>query len=227
MITRIEEENARFGNFIYQGIARLSAEATVSTARAEIHRLMRDAADRYSVNGGGHSRASLDEGHYVPIVERLKDAVVGDIGDVIWIMMGTVILVLLIAAANVTNLFVLRAESMRKELAIRTALGASRRSAARLFLVEGLTLSTAGGLVGLLIASLGTRHVLGLAPSDLPRADQLGLDATVLGSSSRSPCCRVCFSDSYRWSAIASWTLSRTMGRKPHDHGRWVPAPRT
>ena len=141
---------------------------------------MRDAADHYTY-AGGHTRESLDEGHYLPIVETLKNAVVGDVGRVLWILMGTVSLVLLIAAANVANLFVLRAESMQKELAVRTALGASRRSMVRWFLAEGLTLSMLGGVLGLAIASIGTRAVLRLVPGDLPRMDEFGADPAVLG----------------------------------------------
>lgn len=174
----IRESEARFGNFMYQGIGRLSDEATVEDAKTELRRLMRDAADHYP---GGHTRESLDEGHYEANVETLKDAVVGDVSDVLWILMGTVSIVLLIAATNVANLFVLRAESMRKELAIRTALGASRRSVTRWFLADGLMLSTLGGTLGLAIASFGTRSVLLLAPGDLPRIDDLRLDPALVG----------------------------------------------
>jgi predicted permease len=176
----IRESEARFGNFMYQGIARLAPGATLEEARTELYRLMRDATEHYTY-GGGHTRQSLDEGNYVPRVETLKDAVVGDVARVLWILMGTLSLVLLIAAANVANLFVLRAESLQKELAVRTALGASRRSLARWFLAEGLTLSVLGGVLGLAIASFGTRAVLRLAPGDLPRMDELGVDPVVLG----------------------------------------------
>ncbi len=179
--TRIREDNARVGNFMYQGIGRLTKGATVGGANTELHHLMRDAADRYSPTGGGHSRESLDAGHYRPVVATLKDAVVGEIGEVLWIVMGTVMFVLLIAASNVASLFVLRAESMQQELAVRTALGASRRAVARWFIAEGITVSSLGGLLGIGIAVFGTRAVLALAPSDLPRTDGLVMGPTVFG----------------------------------------------
>src|SRR4029450_12853279 len=89
-------------------------------------------------------------------------------------------LVLLIGCVNVANLLLVRGEARRGELAIRSALGASGNELAKQLLVESGLLATAGGLLGLVIAWLGTRSLLGLAPTSIPRLDQIGIDRGVL-----------------------------------------------
>jgi hypothetical protein len=89
-----------------------------------------------------------------PRVRPLAADVIGDVGNVLWVLLGTVALVLLIACANVANLFLVRAEARQQELAVRSALGARRSGIAGQLLVESLTLSLAGGLLGLALAGL-------------------------------------------------------------------------
>ena len=96
------------------------------------------------------------------------------------ILLGAVALVLLICAANVTNLLIARATSRQRELAVRAALGAARSRIARQLVTENLVLSTLGTGIGLLIAYWGTRVMLALVPGSLPRADDIGFDWRVL-----------------------------------------------
>ncbi len=177
-LERLDPSAARFGNFMYQSLARLAPGATTADAQRELESLMHDAAVDYP---GGFTVTSLEEGGYHPVVERLSDALVGDVAHVLWILMGAVGFVLLIATANVANLFLVRAESRSRELAVRRALGASAPSIAAAFLSESLLLAGLGGALGLALARAGTVWLIRLIPGDVPRLDQVGLDARVLG----------------------------------------------
>jgi putative ABC transport system permease protein len=113
-------------------------------------------------------------------VDPLRDHVVGDMSRPLWILFGTVGLVLLIAGAIVANLFLVRAESRRRELAVRSALGASRARITRAFLAESLVLALAGGAVGLLTAAAGIRLLIAYGPAKLPRLHEVSVDGTVV-----------------------------------------------
>ena len=115
-----------------------------------------------------------------PDVRPLARDVVGTIGQVLWVLLAAVGLVLLIACANVANLFLVRAEGRQHELALRAALGASRGRIARGLLAESVLLGVAGGAVGLLLAKGGLGVLRRMAPVDLPRVDEIGIDGTVL-----------------------------------------------
>jgi predicted permease len=105
---------------------------------------------------------------------------VGDVSQVLWILLGTVSFVLLIACANVANLFLVRAESRQRELALRTALGASRGDVVQYFLTESLALSLLGGVVGTGLAAAALRGLVALSPDNIPRLSEVGLHPTVL-----------------------------------------------
>jgi predicted permease len=110
----------------------------------------------------------------------MSDDVIGRVGRVLWILLGTVGIVLLIACANVANLFLVRAEGRRREFAVRAALGASRGRLARGLLVECVTLGLAGGVLGLVLARAGNGLLGWLAPSGLPRVEEIGFHPVVL-----------------------------------------------
>jgi len=114
-------------------------------------------------------------------VGPLKEAVVGDVSSTLWIVLGSVGVVLLIACANVANLLLVRAEGRGRELALRMALGAGRGHVLRAFMSESFLLAAAGGLLGTVIAAGAVRAVLGLLPTDLPRMAEVGVDLRVLG----------------------------------------------
>jgi putative ABC transport system permease protein len=113
-------------------------------------------------------------------VEGLHDHLVGGVRSTLLLFLGAVGLVLLVAAANVAHLILARATVRRRELALRTALGASRRQLTRLALAEGAVLSVAACAAGVLLALVGTRVFLDLAPAGIPRLDQVSLDGGVL-----------------------------------------------
>jgi predicted permease len=113
-------------------------------------------------------------------MKSLKDLYVSEVRQALWVLLGTVGFVLLIACANVANLFLVRAEGRHRELALRTALGASRADIVRYFLAESLTLALGGGVLGLGLAALGVQGLLKLAPVAVPRAAEIGMDGSVL-----------------------------------------------
>ena len=122
----------------------------------------------------------FEEARITPHVMTLKDDLIGDVRKVLWVLMGTIALVLLIACANVANLLLVRAESRQQELAIRAALGAGMGRIAREMLIESVSLAVLGGAVGLGLAFGGLRLLVALAPGNLPRLADIALDLPVL-----------------------------------------------
>ena len=115
-----------------------------------------------------------------PNVRPLSEDVIGDIGQILWILMAAVGVVLLIACGNVANLFLIRAEARQQELAMRAALGASRGRIARVLLTESVLLALVGGAVGVAFAEAAIGLLQRIAPARLPRVDDIGIDLTVL-----------------------------------------------
>jgi len=161
------------GSFNYTAIARLKDGVTVEAASRDIARMIRLMPDRYS---GVLNQAMLDQIGFAPRVTTLKEATVGDVSQALWILLSAVGIVLLIACANVANLFLVRAEGRHRDVAVRTALGASRGDMARYFLAESLMLAILGGAAGLFLAWAGTRALVSFGPENLPRLTEIGLD---------------------------------------------------
>ena len=113
-------------------------------------------------------------------VTPLKEALVGDVSRTLWILLGTVGFVLLIACANVANLLLVRAEGRQRELALRVAVGAGRWHVLRAFMGESVILSALGGLLGVGIAAVGVRVSTRLIPATMPRMAEVGVDMRVL-----------------------------------------------
>ena len=125
------------GNFSYYAIARLKPGITLEQANADVARMIPLTLKRYPLPPG-LTIQMLKEARLGPYVRPLKQDVVGDVGKVLWVLLGTVGIVLLIACANVANLFLVRAEGRQRELAIRTAMGANWRRIARELLSRAL-----------------------------------------------------------------------------------------
>lgn len=159
------------------GIARLAEGATLAMAQGE----MQDLLVRFSeANPDELGPAVMEQAGLAADVKPLKDVFVQDTRQALWVLMGTVVFVLLIACANVANLFLVRAESRQREQALRVALGAGRGDVMRQHLAESVTLALAGGLLGLGLAVFGVRGLLALAPTSLPGILRIGVDGSVL-----------------------------------------------
>ena len=113
------------------------------------------------------------------MIRPLKQEVIGNVGELLWVVMGTIGMVMLIACANVTNLLLVRAEARRQEFAVRTALGGGWTRIVR-GLVESVLLGLMGGAVGVALAYAGVRLLLAIGPSNLPRLDEIAIDARTL-----------------------------------------------
>lgn len=167
------------GNFSYQGVARLKPGGSIARANADIARLLPGIADHFPLPPG-FTRQMFDDIRMGPLTRPLAVDVIGDIGNVLWVLLGTMGIVLLVACANIANLFLVRAESRQRELAVRSALGASRWQVAGELLIEALALSLAAGALGTALAYGGIRLLQALSPAQLPRLDEIALDPVVL-----------------------------------------------
>ncbi|HEY8188957.1 MAG TPA: ABC transporter permease, partial [Pyrinomonadaceae bacterium] len=152
------------------GIGRLKPGVSIEQGSADLNRVMRDLAVAYPETNRGNGAT----------VAALKARVIGDIGPVLWMLLGAVGFVLLIACVNVSNLFLARSTSRTREFAIRAALGAGRWRLLRQSLTESMVMALLGGGLGLLLATWGTKAALGVLPTTVPRATEVGVDTRVL-----------------------------------------------
>jgi putative ABC transport system permease protein len=173
----VDPLKAPLGEFSYTGIGRLAEGVSIAQVQSDLNRTLATLERRFP---GDDSAPVLSKAGFAAVVHPLRDDVVGDFSKVLWILLGAVAFVLLIACANVANLLIVRGEGRRREMAIQTALGAARGSLIGGGLTESLLLALAAGAVGLLLA-LGSLHLLSrLGPAELPRLEQVRLDGRVL-----------------------------------------------
>jgi predicted permease len=173
----INPTQAPIANFTATGVARLTPSGTVEGLHDELQGLIGRLGELYPEGG---QAAFLAEVGLQSVVQPLKQAIVGDVSRSLWVLLGTVAFVLLIACANVANLLLVRAEGRHRELALRVAVGASRTAVLRPFLSESASLAVAGGLAGLLVAAAAIRLTTAVAPADIPRITEVGLDLRAL-----------------------------------------------
>ena len=176
---RLNRSEVFMGNFSYQGVARLKPGVTLEQADADVARMIPLVTEKFRMVEG-FTLKMLEEARFAPNLRPLMQDAVGDVGKALWILLGTVGIVLLIACANVANLFLVRAESRQQELAIRTALGAGAGRIARELLSESLALGIAGGALGLALAYAGIRLLVAMGPESLPRLEEISVDSRVL-----------------------------------------------
>lgn len=165
---QLDRADATGISFGFQVLARLKPGVTRAQANADLARMIPLLPPTFAI-------LKLQ-----PNAQSQAAYVVGDIGNILWILLGAVGVVLLIACGNVANLFLVRAEGRQQEIAMRAALGASRGRLARALLTESILLACAGGAVGLALAQVTLGLVRRFAPTRLPRIDEIAIDPEVL-----------------------------------------------
>jgi predicted permease len=176
---RLDRSRVIFGNFSFRAVARLKPGVTLEQANQDVARMIPMAAEAFPMPPGLSTDIVKSSG-LAPALRPLKEDIVGDVGGVLWVLLGTVGLVLLIACANVANLFLVRSEARQQEMAVRTALGASPLALARDYLREAFLLGLLGGFVGLWMGWWGVRFLVAVGPENLPRLDEISVDSRVL-----------------------------------------------
>jgi predicted permease len=166
------------GTFGWSAIARLKDGVRPDQAAVHLEPLVQRAMTEFIQSD--NYRAFLRDGKYRPLVHVMKEDLIGSVREPLWILLGTVGMVLLIACGNVANLCLVRAEARSREIAIRAALGASRSGLVRAVLVEALLLSAVGAALGVAVAAVAVPALLQLAPDSIPRLDQVRVDGAVM-----------------------------------------------
>jgi predicted permease len=153
-----------------RALGRLKPGVTLAAAQADMNQIANNLALAYP---------DADKGAGIALVPLKKD-IVGDVQPFLWVLLGAVGFVLLIACVNVANLQLARATTRAREFAIRSALGASPSRVIRQLLTESILIGLAGGALGLMVAAWGTQAALKVLPETLPRAQDVGVDGRVL-----------------------------------------------
>ncbi|MFN8058849.1 MAG: ABC transporter permease [Vicinamibacterales bacterium] len=175
---RLDRAKTESAMFDYKALARLRDSVTLQAAEADLQNLLPHLPEQYP---GRMTAASIEQTRLRNAVRPLRDAVVGDIGPLLWIVLGAVVFVLAIACANVANLFLVRAEARQKEFAVQRALGAAPGTILLEFVSEGLLVSLAGGVLGVAAAAWSLSIVRSLGGAlDIPRLAEVTIDGTVL-----------------------------------------------
>ncbi len=175
---KLNREKTYLGNYFYGGIARLKPGVTLTQGNADVARMIPSIYRSFSPPPGYTLKIYQDLG-LAPNLRPLKQQVVGDVGKVLWVLMGGIGMVLVIACANLANFLLVRAEGRKQELAVRAALGASRGRVATELFIESLILAVFGGLLGLGLAYGALRVLVAMAPPGLPRLHEIGVDGNV------------------------------------------------
>jgi predicted permease len=176
---RIDRSKTTLGQFSYEGVARLRPGVTLQAANADVARLWPVVLNSFP-SPPGFSLDLFKKARLGPNVRPLSQDVIGDVGKLLWVLMGSIGVVLLIACANVANLLLVRAEGRHQELSVCAALGASPWRIAREFLMESAVLGVMGSLLGLALAWGALRLLIALGPEGLPRLHDIGIDLHVL-----------------------------------------------
>jgi putative ABC transport system permease protein len=176
---RFDRAKTNLGVFSFRGVGRLKRGVTLKQAGADLARILPLVMERFPPPAG-YTLKMYEDARIAPNLRPLKDDVIGDIGNTLWMLMATVGIVLLIACANVANLLLVRTEARHQELAVRAALGADAARIARELLFESILLGIIAGAVGLALcrAALSLLTVSDLV--HLPRAGNIRIDGWVL-----------------------------------------------
>ena len=159
-----DRNKTKLGNFSYEALARLKPGVTMQQASTDMARLLPVSVRSFPAPDG-FSPALFEKANLQPNLRPLKQDVVGDVGNVLWVLMGSIVMVLLVACANVANLLLVRVEGRRQELAIRSALGAGWKRITTDLLFESAVLGFIGSLMGLALAYGALRLLVAMAPT--------------------------------------------------------------
>src|SRR5271170_4125430 len=176
---QLDRSKTKLGEFNTRAVARLKPGVTMEQASADMGRLL-PVVWRSFPAPEGFSASLFEKANIQPNLRPLKRDVVGDVGNVLWVLMGSIAMVLLVACANVANLLLVRVEGRRQELAVRSALGAGRGRIAMELLFESAVLGLLGSVIGLALAYGALRLLVAMAPTGLPRIHEIGIDIPVL-----------------------------------------------
>jgi predicted permease len=179
MPLQFDRNKTHLGNFSYEALARLKPGVTLQQANADVGRMLPIVESTFPAPPGFSIKLFRDA-RIGPNVRPLKQDVVGDVGKVLWVLMGSIGMVLLIACANVANLLLVRMEGRRQELALRAALGAGWWRIAGELLLESVILGLLGSVLGLGLAYGALRVLVAVAPAGLPRISEVGINGPVL-----------------------------------------------
>ncbi len=199
------------GDFDFNMVARLAPGATPRALADELSVLSRQVPGRF---GGTAAYARIMERQQA-VVRPLAEQVWGRFARALWVLFGATVVVLLIACANVANLFLVRLESRHRELALRGALGAARGRLLRFQLAEAFVVAGLGGVAALALAAAALPLFIRLAPAGIPRLDEVGVDAAMLAFTALAAgaCVLAC-------GAAAAWRGSRPDLARLREGGR-------
>src|SRR5580700_8470773 len=176
-----DRNKQHLAGFALQAVARLKPGIPITQANADVKRLLPIWEDTWpSGVKDFKSRFFEKTWRVAPAIRPLKQEVIGNVGNVLWVVMGTIGLVMLIACTNVANLLLVRADGRQQELAVRAALGAGRGRIAWELLLESVALGLIGGVLGIGIAYQGLRLLVAIGPANLPRLGEISLDGQSL-----------------------------------------------
>ncbi len=175
----LDRSQTLLGGFMFTAIARLKPGVTLEEASTDLQRLV-PVANHSFPPPPGFSLAFFEKANFAVDLHPLKNDVIGDVGNVLWMVMGSIVMMLLAACANVVNLMLVRVEGRRQELAVRSALGANRKNIVAGLLLESLVIACAGSVIGLALAFGSLRLLIAAAPIGLPRLHEIGIDLPVL-----------------------------------------------
>ncbi len=172
----IDPAGLEFGEYYLDAIARLAPGVTLATAARDVEALRHELPEAYPGNFQWTTREDVG---FTTGIEPLKETIVGDVRAMLWVVLAGIATLLLMAGANVANLFLVRGETRTRDIAVRSALGATPARLMASFLGEGMLIGAAGAIIGLYLAWMGLDAFLAWNPTELPRAGEIGIDGVV------------------------------------------------